>query len=171
MNQKVDQLMALADRLSVQDLVIKYAKARDTTDAALYREIFSEDAVIASGAGKVLSNGLDAILSKVANDRVRFNPASQPGVVSYAIMRHDISNIDISLRGDAAQSDYYVNTLAYNETAKRPEIISCARNVDEYVKRNGRWWIVKSTLNFGWENEEMGKALRLGPYTPPEYRR
>lgn len=164
-----DTVTGLADRLAIQDLVVQYAKARDTTDPDLYRQIFTEDAVIQLEGGPVLSNGLEAILAKVASDQTRFNPDSARGVNSYAIMRHEVGNVTITVSGDSASSDYYINTLAYNEAAKRPEILACGRNEDEYVRRGGRWRISRSTMIFGWANEELGKALQVGPYTPPEY--
>ncbi len=171
MSAQDEPVANIADRIAIQDLVVSYAKARDTTDPDAYRQIFAEDAVIALADGKVMSKDLDEILAKVAGDQVRFNPGWQPGMTSYGIMRHEVCNVSITVSGDCARSDYYVNTLAYNEAEKRPEIISVARNEDEYRRRAGRWWITKSTLIFGWENEAMGKALRVGPYTPPEYRR
>lgn len=175
-----DKLIAhIADRLAIQDLVVKYAKARDTTDPDLYREIFAHDAAIAVkdqafaplANGKVMSANLDEILLKVRSDQGRFNPGKQPGVTSYGILRHEVSNLTITISGDTARSDYYIDTLAYNEKEKRPEIMAAARNEDDYRRRDGRWWITRSTLIFGWSNEEMGKALKVGPYTPPEYRR
>jgi hypothetical protein len=167
-----DKLLAdIADRIAIQDLVVKYARARDTTNPDLYREIFAGDAVIALADGRVMSKDLEEILAKVATDQVRFNPGRRPGVTSYAIMRHEVSNITVSVSGDSASSDYYIDTLAFNEAEKRPEIIAAGRSEDRYRRENGRWWITRSTLIFGWEHEAMGKALKVGPYTPSEYRR
>ncbi|HTR91274.1 MAG TPA: nuclear transport factor 2 family protein [Trebonia sp.] len=75
------------------------------------------------------------------------------------------------ISGETARSDYYIDTLAFNEAAKRPEIIATGRNEDEYRRSGGRWQITRSTLIFGWEHEEMGRALQVGPHTPTEYRR
>lgn len=161
----------MLDHMAINQLIVGYAKARDTTDAELYRELFAEEAIIQSGSGKVMSTGLAAILNKVAGDVERFNPKKKNQPESYALLRHNVSNVDIALMGEFAKSEYYVTSIAYSEANQMPEIISTARNVDEYEKRDGRWWITKSTLNFGWENEAMGKALQLGPYTPEKYRR
>lgn len=171
----IARIVEVADRAAIHDLVVAYAKARDTTDPELYTEIFAEDAAIRASGGGVLSADRERILAKVANDRLRFNPGTldpkhDPGEQSYGVMRHLVSNVSVELDGDAARSDYYVTTLAYNKDARRPEVIAVTRNVDDYARRDGRWWIVRSTLHFGWEHEEMGKALRIGPYTPPEYR-
>ena len=75
----------IADRIAIQDLIVKYAKGRDTTNPELYREIFAEDATIGT-PGKVFSKNLDEILAKVASDIVRFNPGKRSGATSYAIM-------------------------------------------------------------------------------------
>lgn len=162
---------AVVDRLAIEDLIVQYAKGRDTTDPAIYKAIFAPDASIGIPGGRTLSGDLEAILEKVATDRIRFNPGCEDGKVSWAKMRHVVTNIEIVLDGERASSSYYVMTLAQNEAAKKPEIIATALNEDEYEKRDGRWWIVRSTLNFGWENEEMGRALQVGPYTPVEFRR
>jgi hypothetical protein len=165
----------IADRLAIEDLVVRYAKGRDTTDPAIYRAVFAPDATIHTAGGRVLSADLEAILAKVAHDQIRFNPGMTPGETSYAIMRHLVTNVDITLgEGDSAgqaHSDYYVTTLAYNEADKRPEVIAVTRNQDAYVKREGRWWIIASTLHFGWEHEAMGRVLQVGPHTPAQYRR
>lgn len=164
-------LQEVADRLAIQELVVKYAKGRDTTDPEIYKAIFAADATICAAGGRVLSADRNAILAKVATDQIRFNPGRQPGDVSYALMRHIVTNVDITLSGETALSDYYVTTLANNEAEKRPEVIAVTRNEDTYAKRDGRWWIVRSTLNFGWEHDAMGRVLQVGPHTPAEYRR
>jgi hypothetical protein len=165
-----DRLIAeIADRMAIHDLIVKYAKGRDTTDPALYREIFADDATIGP-PGKAFSKNLEEILAKVADDVIRFNPEKEPGATSYAVMRHEVSNVLITVSGDSARSEYYVDTLAYNAAGKRPEILGTARNEDEYRRVDGRWRITRSTLNFGWSNEELGRELQVGPYTPPQYR-
>jgi hypothetical protein len=171
MSTQDDLVTAIADRMAIEELIVKYAKGRDTTDADLYREIFAEDATIGLPGGKVFSKNRDEILAKVADDVVRFNPGKQDGTASYAIMRHEVGNILITISGDTARSEYYIDTLAYNETEKRPEFIATGRNEDEYRRVDGRWQITKSILIFQWENERMGQALRVGVFTPPEYRR
>lgn len=170
MTSHEELVVAIADRLAIQDLVVLYAKARDTTDADLYRQIFAEDASIGSGSGITMSTDREQILAKVANDQIRFNPDKKPGETRYGVMRHEPSNVSITIDGDTATSDYYIKTLAYNEAEQRPEIISMGRNEDRYEKRDGRWWIVRSTLYFGWEHPAMGRALKIGRFTPPEYR-
>ena len=172
-------ILELADRMTIQDLIVKYARARDTTDPDLYRQIFAEDAVIAvedeavtalTGTN-VISKNLEEILAKAATDQIRFNTGKQPGRTSYAIMRHEVCNVTVTISGDSARSDYYIDTLAYNESEKRPEIITTVRAEDEYRRDNGRWWITRSTLIAGWFHEEMRKNLKIGHNTPPEYLR
>lgn len=165
------RLQYLLDRLEIDDLIVAYARARDTTDAAAYRRIFAADASIRTGTGRVLSADREAILNKVGTDRIRFNPDAVDGQTSFGVMRHEPGNIAVTIDGDRARSDYYMKTLAFNAARQRPEVISAGRVEDDYERRDGRWWIVRSTLHFMWEHEEMGKALQVGPYTPAEYRR
>lgn len=160
---------SFADRTAITDLIVRYAKGRDTTEPEIYRQIFAPDATIGVGE-HVLSRSLDDIIAKVENDKKRFNPGYEPGLTTWAKMLHEVSNILIEIDGDRATSEYYVKTLAYNEAAKRPELMSVAHNSDSYERRDGRWWIVASRIGYGWEGEELGKALQVGPWTPAEYR-
>lgn len=158
------------DWLAIHDLIVLYAKARDTTEPLIYRRIFAQDASIGVGS-RVLSNNIDEILAKVADDQERFNPGYTAGETTWAKMMHEVSNILIEVDGDAARSEYYVKTIAYNEAEKRPELMSLAHLADAYEHRDGRWWIVQSRITPGWEHEAMGKALEVGPWTPERYRR
>lgn len=175
MTTEHDALRRIADRIQIEELVIRYARARDTTDPAEYREVFAADATIGSGSGRIMSHDLAGILAKVADDQVRFNPDYDPAATgaarSYAIMRHQPGNILIELHGDAAASDYYVTTIAMDPAARRPEILALGRVRDDLERRDGRWWIVRSTLFFDWENDALGRVLQVGPYTPAQYQR
>ena len=162
----------LGSQQAIERLVMTYAKGRDTTEPDLYRAVFAADAVIASGSGHVLSGDLEEILAKVAGDQERFNAGYRPGEVSWSSMRHLVGNllIELDLDSETAIGEYYVTTLAHHPDKKRPEVIATARNEDRFARRDGRWWIVRSTLHFGWESEEMGRLLQVGPWTPAAYR-
>lgn len=162
-------LRELADRLCIQDLIVLFARALDTTDPDLYRQIFADEAEIRLEDGHVMWKGIDGIMEMAAYHQMRFNPEKRPGTTSYMIMRHEVMNATVALDGDRASSDYYLDVLAYNDQTRRPEIITCTRQEDEYVKREGQWKITSSTLIFMWEHEELCKRMAIGPYTPEEY--
>ncbi|MFT4212889.1 MAG: nuclear transport factor 2 family protein [Microbacterium sp.] len=164
------RLIEAADRAALHDLIVLYAKGRDTTEPAIYREIFAPDATVGIG-DRVLSHDLSEILTKVEGDKARFNPDYAEGRTTWAKMLHEVSNVLIRVDGDTATGEYYVKTIAYNEAKKRPELLSVAHNTDAYERRDKRWWIVRSVIGYGWEGEELGKALQVGRWTPPQYRR
>lgn len=164
------RLAYLADRLAIEDLMVGYATAHNTADDNLYRQLFTEDAVFMNAAGKITTRGMDEIVKMVTQDRVRFNSDGTGGTVQYGVMRHVITNMVVSIKGDKATGSCYLLTTAYNATAKKPEILAMGRYEDEYVKHNGEWRISKRTIISDWGNDELAKVIKVGPYTPAEYR-
>jgi hypothetical protein len=161
----------LADRLAIQDLMVGYASAHDTTEPDAYRKLFTDDAEMLSADGKVLMKGIDNIVKSVTTDRKRFNAGAKEGVVTYGDMRHIITNMEVSITGNAASGSCYLLTTAYNPNTKKPEVLSMGRYEDKYVKRNGQWRIAQRKVITDWDgNEELAKMLGVGPFTPPEYR-
>lgn len=160
----------LADRLYIEMLITKYAKARDTTEPNLYKEVFDESAKIKFPNGKVMAENLNVILGKVETDKERFNEHFSEETETYSKVRHVVSNISINVAGNFATSTYYVLTYGFNSNLSKPELASVARNVDEYEKKSDIWFIVSSTLHYDWGNDEMAKLLEFGPYTPAKYR-
>ena len=152
-------LAAAADRVAIQDLMMRYARAHDTTNAAAYPDIFAEDAQILTANGVVLQDGLDAILAGVDSDRARFNPNADGSSETYGVMRHLVTNTTIELHGETATGVSYVQTEVYDEEAGRPEILSVGRYEDEYVKRGGRWLILRRVIVLDWGNQELGARM------------
>jgi hypothetical protein len=163
-------ITALADRLAIEDLMVGYATAHDTTEPELYRKLFTDDAEYLSAEGKVTIKGIDAIIKSVITDKKRFNANAKVGVVTYGNMRHIITNMMVSVAGDTATGGCYLLTTAYNPNSKQPEILSIGRYEDRYVKRNGEWRIAQRRIISDWGNDEVAKQLGVGPYTPAEYR-
>ena len=159
-------LTRLVDRIEIEDLVNTYARARDTTDADLYRVIFTDDAQVVLPDGAVLTAGIDAILGKVAADARRFNPSRQTDPSAYAAMRHIVTNLIVAIEGGSATAEYYVLTMAYDDENQQPGIVSFGRNHDDLVYRDGRWRIARSVLAYDWGNNALSRALQLGPHSP-----
>lgn len=159
---------AVADRVAIQDLMMRYARAHDTTNAAAYPDIFAEDAQIMTANGVVIQDGLQAILAGVESDRARFNPSADGSSETYGVMRHLITNTTIDLHGQTATGVSYVQTEVYDDVAKRPDILSVGRYEDEYVKRDGRWLIARRMIVLDWGNQELGVRMGFIPQAPTQ---
>lgn len=166
-----DKLLTyLADRVAIQDLMTAYGTGHNTTDPEIYRQIFADDVKILTPDGKVVLDGIKALLVDVKNDRARFNSGAKDGVRTYGVMRHLFTNMEITVTDNTATSHCYAIVIANNAPAKRPELVAMDRYDNEYVKRNGKWRISKMTTHVDWGNDEMAKMLQVGPYTPAGYR-
>jgi hypothetical protein len=163
-------LAYLADRLMIEDLMISYATAHNVTEPDLYRNIFTEDAEIALPTGQVILKGIDKIMASVKVDRERFNAGAKEGVRTYGNMRHIITNMVVNITGNTATGSCYLLNTAYNAATNKPEILAMGRYEDNYVKKNGKWLIARRTLIADWGNDDLAKAIGVGPYTPPQYR-
>lgn len=164
------QTTYLMDRLAIEDLMVRYATAHNTTEQEMYREIFTEDARILLPGGVVALDGLDEILASVRNDRERFNAGTEEGSYTYGKLRQLITNSVVEVDGDAASGTCYVLTIAYHPDKMAPEILSMGRYEDVYVKVAGRWLIEQRTIHIDWGSEEMTRMLEVGAYTPERYR-
>jgi SnoaL-like domain len=160
-----------ADRLMIEDVLVRYATAHNTTEPALYREVFTKDAKIMTTDGFVVLDGLDAILKSVETDKERFNPQYKAGETHYGTMRHIITNVVVTIKGNTAKTTCYLLNTAMNTTAGKPEILGMGRYEDELVKLDGRWLISKRAMSVEWGNDELSKIIGVGPNTPAKYKR
>jgi hypothetical protein len=163
------ELAYVADRIAIEDVLIRYATAHNTTDPALYREVFTKDAKISTTSGFVVLNGLDAILKSAQQDKQRFNPGFKEGSVTYGNMRHIITNMVVKIDGDTARTTCYLLNTAFNTSTKKPEILGMGRYEDELVKQDGKWLISKRAMAVDWGNDELSQIIGVGPHTPAKY--
>lgn len=157
-----------ADRVAIHDLMMRYARAHDTTNASVYADIFAADAQVMTGNGIVVQDGLDAILAGVESDRARFNPEADEATETYGAMRHLITNTTIDLYGETATGVSYVQTMVFDDVALRPAIMSVGRYEDEFVKRDGRWLIAKRKIILDWGDRELGIRVGVIPQPPAD---
>jgi SnoaL-like domain len=160
----------VADRLMIEDVLVRYATAHNTTEPALYREVFTKDAKITTTSGVVVLDGLDAILKSVETDKERFNPQYKSGETHYGTMRHIIANVVVTINGNTAKTTCYLLNTAMNTTARKPEILGMGRYEDELVKQGGRWLISRRAMSVEWGNDELSKIVGVGPNTPAKYK-
>jgi uncharacterized protein (TIGR02246 family) len=140
--QKTDDqlLREVRDRAEIEDLMWRYTRALDTTDAAAYAAVYTPDGQF--GTGTNATKGREALTKMVADLRAT-RVANEAKGVRNAPMYHMTANHAITfLDRDRARVDAYYLTAfgaAGQDTPLR--VAAVGRSVDELVRVNGRWLI------------------------------
>ncbi|MCA0243468.1 MAG: nuclear transport factor 2 family protein [Proteobacteria bacterium] len=159
-------LQAITDRLAIEDLIVRYAEATDSLDADGYVSVFADDAEIALPNGAVLAAGREQIAAVARTNTTRFSLSGS----NHSVMRHVVTNLRLRVGNDEAEGRYYVMTLAHDAGAKKPELLGFGRYEDRFVRHEGQWRVARRVMHYDWGNDGLAQQLRVGPYTPPEYR-
>lgn len=129
------QVQQLRDKEEIRQQIVTYARAMDRIDTDLAKTVFHRDAYVDYGAFK---GRAWAFLEQ--------SPDYQRTLVGYA---HQMSTMSIWLLGPAsARSETYGDTTIRSSLPdgsiqdRRP----LARYIDEWVKADGRWQIMRRTL-------------------------
>ncbi len=129
-------LEELADRLAVQDVMIRYATSCDRRDMDEYGACFTEDAVITGfggTGGDIL--GRQAWVDYVAKALTRFTGT-----------QHLLGNQRVWLDGDAAKLQTSVRATHFLVDRPGTSLTLFATYYDDLVKRNGVWEITNHRL-------------------------
>ena len=137
-----DQVLREArDRVEIEDLMWRYARALDTGDGEAYAAVYTPDGQFGTGANA--TKGTEA-LKKLAGGGAR--PAAAPGAAAaparpplyHMHANHAITFID----KDHARFDaYYLTARAGGGQDQPPQLVAVGRSVDELVRLNGKWLI------------------------------
>jgi ketosteroid isomerase-like protein len=92
-------IQEISDRLDIQALVHKYARAVDTRDWDLWRSLFTDDAVVDYSSAGAIAGGRDEVAAWL-----------EQALSAMQMMQHFISNIEAEIDGDTAQ----VRAMFYN---------------------------------------------------------
>lgn len=161
--QAADTLQAVADRTLIRELLDRYGLVHDSGSPEEYADLFTADGEIAVAAGgPAIVKGREALMAQARRDHERFGnePAGKGKTTS--IMRHLISNAQITLTGaDSATGTCYVTTVVKKGDIG-PTILSISRYTDRYVKQGGDWRIQRREITIEQGNGELGKALGFG---------
>lgn len=156
-----DSLQAIADRTLIRELMDQYGIVHDIGTAEEYADLFAADGEIAAG-GRVLVKGRAALIAQAHRDHERFDKETGADGKPTSIMRHLISNAQISITGpDTATGTCYVTTVV-KKGAVGPAILSVSRYSDQYTKQAGRWRIQKREIALEFGNAELAKELGFG---------
>ena len=121
-------LRELADKQAIRDLLYTYCRAVDRLDVALGHSVFHEDSIADFPTYKGTGRGwIDAVC--VAH-------------LDFLHHSHQVTNILIELDGERAGSEAYVTAkLRQRDGERLLEREFCARYVDRWSRRDGRWAI------------------------------
>jgi hypothetical protein len=158
-----DSLQAIADRTLIRELMDRYGLVHDSGTPEQYADLFTADGeiAVAPGAPPVVK-GREALLAQARRDHERFGNEPAPGGKTTSIMRHLISNAQVTLTGkDSATGTCYVTTVVKKGDIG-PAILSISRYTDRYAKQKGEWRIQRREITIEQGNGELGKQLGFG---------
>jgi hypothetical protein len=95
----VSELRQVSDQLAIAALLTRYARAVDTKDWALYRAVFTDDAVIDYTFAGAIAGSVDEVTDWLST-----------GFATIPWSMHYITNVDAHITGDTAR----VTAMFYN---------------------------------------------------------
>ena len=142
---------ALADRLAISDVLVRYATALDSRDWELWRTCFTEDAVLDYETSGVFDReGFVAYASKA---------------LTFAVTQHYVVNHVVELDGDRARSRSYV--LAQHVYAADGALFSLGGVYDdELVRTLDGWRVARRHLTSRWSTGTLRRGGVAADGTP-----
>ena len=136
-----DQVMReVRDRAEIEDLMWRYTRALDTTDAAAYAAVYTPDGQFGTGANA--TKGREALTKMVADLRASRVANEAKGVrnppMYHMTANHAVTFID---RDHARVDAYYLTASAAAGQETPLRVLAVGRSVDELVRLNGKWLI------------------------------
>ena len=130
----------MRDRLEIEDLMWRYARALDTNDPDAYAAAYTPDGQFGAGANP--TKGRDALRKMVADLKQRNDEAAAKGE-RRPPMYHMTANERITFTGkDSAKIEaYWITTVAAGGQNTPMRVVSVGHSVDELVRLNGQWLI------------------------------
>lgn len=154
-----NSLQAIADRTLIRELMDRYGIVHDFGSAEQYADLFTADGEIAVGGGQVIVSGHQALIAQARKDHERFDQEPGSNGKPSSIMRHLISNSQISITGtDTAVGSCYVTTVV-KQGEVGPAILSVSRYSDHYERHAGQWRIRRREIFLEFGNAQLGKQL------------
>lgn len=141
-------LQELLDREAIRECLYRYCRGIDRVDEAALRSAYWEDARDCHGAW----NGSAAGFISQALDRLRQGGRRV----------HQVNNVIIELRGDAAVVESSFIALQSAAAAPTRETFLCGRYVDRFERRQSEWRIAARTVVYDWIEERERPELAEG---------
>lgn len=147
-----NECRALLDRDEIEAILIRYCRGADLGDGAILKSVFHPGATD-DHAGMYEGKIEDLI------------PKAVEMCKQFSVIQHALSNINIKLDGDVADTECYVTgTMAYLRDGEQYHWLAGGRYVDHMERRNGEWRIAKRITHIDWS-----RIVRVDPTLPTPF--
>jgi hypothetical protein len=155
-----DTMQDIADRTLIRELMDRYGLVHDSGTPEEYADLFTVDGEIAvAPGGPAVVKGRQALIAQARRDHERFGNEPAANGKTTSIMRHLISNAQITITGPGmATGTCYVTTVVKKGDVG-PSILSISRYTDRYVKQDEEWRIQRREITIEFGNSALGKQL------------
>ena len=158
-----DSMQAIADRTLIRELMDRYGIVHDSGTPEEYANLFTADGEIAvASGGPAIVKGREALIAQARRDHERFGNEPAANGKTTSIMRHLISNAQITITGAGKASGTCYVTTVVKKGDVGPSILSISRYTDRYVKQRGEWRIQRREITIEFGNGALGKQLGFG---------
>jgi SnoaL-like domain len=127
----------LADRMAIEQVLVRYCTIVDARDFQRFDEVFTPDAMIdytQSGGIRGTLPEIKAWLTKV--------------LVPFVVVQHLVTNFEIEVHGDHAHSTCYLfNPMGTAGPDGNPSIFWCGGRYRDELVRSGGGWKIRSRVN------------------------
>jgi uncharacterized protein (TIGR02246 family) len=136
-----DVLREVRDRMEIEDVLWRYARALVTSDAEAYASVYTPDGQFGTGANA--TKGRDALRKMIADGRQRQVEAQAKGEPKRPPMYHMTANerVQFTDKDHARVEAYYITAMAAGGNTTPLRIAGVGRSIDELVRLNGQWLI------------------------------
>ena len=136
-----DVVREVRDRMEIDDLLWRYARALDTSDAEAYASVYTPDGQFGTGANA--TKGRDALRKMIADGRQRQVEAQAKGEPKRPPMYHMNANqrVQFTDKDHARVEAYYITAIAAGGNTTPLRVAGVGRSIDDLVRLNGQWLI------------------------------
>lgn len=136
MQEQLAQLAHVADRLAIQDLLVRYSTAIDTKNFALLDQVFTTDGV----GDYTASGGIRGNLAEIKQWLER-------ALSIFTVVQHLVTNVAVEIRGDEAQSTCYLyNPLGYPRDDGSVEMLWVGAVYRDRLVRTPQGWRIRERI-------------------------
>jgi hypothetical protein len=156
-------IRAIADRLEIHEVLMRYCRGVDRGDPELLRTVYHEGAVDRHGPFQFM----DAQTEFAALTIPRLDALN-------GVAQHHITNYLIELDGDRADVESYFLAFQPTKLDDGDEVLSVmgGRYLDKFERRAGRWAIMERSVVVDWSRQSLpGEDWAAAKDFPPPGRR